>query len=111
MPIVLLKYFTWVGDNGSSMNTEFVEFPAEHVNAQLTILCKSLIAGSAVTVQLQSSWDTDAVTNVGAPQLVNAVGTTILNVTAGLGPMLRLNLSSTAPSQLIVSVFLTPKSA
>ncbi len=110
MSIVLLKNFAYLGDNGSSMNTDLIEFPSEHVNAQLTILAKSLVGTSAVAVQLQSTWDTDTMSNVGASQLINAVGTTILNITSGLGPMVRLNLSSSAPSQIIISVYLTPKS-
>jgi len=112
--ITLLKNFTFASDPGQSFTTDWIHFPASHVRADLVVSCKLFSpvgAGSVVNVQLQTTYDTDDVQAVGTAVGVTTPGGTTTNLTGGIGPMVRLSLSSGAPSAVfaVISVWLQPK--
>ena len=108
--ITIVKDLTFVGDNGQSWNTDWISFPAEHQNATLTVVVKSRIGGSNINVQLRGSYDTDSETNIGTAITTGAPGTTTQDINTGLTPMVRVLLTANANSQLVISIYLTPKS-
>jgi hypothetical protein len=85
------------------------EFPGRFQLAQLVIIVKSIVGGS-LAIQLETTWDTDSASDAGTPVTANAVGTNIINITSGMGPMVRLNMVATGTTQLVFSAYLTPKS-
>lgn len=112
--LTLLKLFTFAGDPGQNFNTDWVHFPATHVRADLVISSKlftPLGGGNNINVQLQTTYDTDEAVNVGAAVGVGGLGRSTQNITANLGPMVRLNLNNTGPVavQGVISVWLQPK--
>lgn len=109
MTIVLLKDFTFVGSMAQSFATDWVSFPAEYKQAEMFIVVKSRIIGSSLTAQLQGTYDTDSVVSVGGSSVLTAQGTTVVQITSSLTPMVRLLLTAGADSQIIISVYLTPK--
>jgi hypothetical protein len=109
-PVTLLKNFTYVGDPAQSWNTDWVSWPAEFQNAQIVVLTKSRIGTSILSIQLQTTWDTDQASNVGTVINTGAPATQQQDINTGMGPMIRLNLLSAAACQVVVSVFVTPKS-
>ena len=106
----LLKNFTFVGDTNQDWSTDWIAVPAEYQNWQLVYVVKSLIAGSSLQVKPQTTWDTDSATDIVAASTLNAVGTTIVPISSGVGPMVRLFMHPTATSHLVFSAYLTPKS-
>ena len=108
--ITLLKDFTFTGDTGQSFNTDWVSFPSEHQNAQLVVLVKSRIGASSLGITLIGTMDTDSVSIIGAVINTGVPGTTQQDIITGLMPMVRLNLLANVNSQVVISVFLTPKS-
>jgi hypothetical protein len=110
--ITLLKNVTLCGDNAQSFNTEWVSFPAEYVNAQMTVVVHSRTGTSSATIVLQTTWDTDSVIPTGGTVTTGAPTSTVSNITANLGPLVRLNITyGGASTFILVSVFLTPKSS
>ena len=109
--ITVVKDFTFVADNGQSFNFDWFGFPAEHQNAQIVVLVKSRIGASAANVQFKGSMDTDSESNVGSVILTGAPGSTAQDVATGLMPMLRVNISATNTCQIVLSIYITPKSA
>jgi hypothetical protein len=108
--ITLLKHFSYAGDNGSSFFTDWVHFPAEQMNAQLVVVVHSRVSTGSMGVQLQTTWDTASAVSVGSSVTTGAPGTSQVDITSGLGPMVRLQLSSSAEALITISVYLTPKS-
>ena len=109
--ITLLKYFTFAGDSSSSFFTDWVHFPSEYKNAQLVVIVHSRTGTSVMTVQLQTTWDTATAVSAGSAVSTGAPATSQVDITSGMGPMVRLNLSSGAAEQVVtISVYLTPKS-
>ncbi len=98
------------GRQQPAWGTDWISFPAGFKNAQLVIVTKSRIGTSSLAVQLQTTWDTDQVQDVGAAISTGAPAIQISNITADLGPMVRLHLSCASDCQVVVSVYLTPKS-
>jgi hypothetical protein len=108
--ITLLKHFTFAGDN-QTFFTDWVHFPNEHMNAQLVVIVHSRTSTSAVSVQLQTTWDTATATSAGSSVSAGAPGTSQENITSGMGPMVRLALTGGgANTFMTISVYLTPKS-
>ncbi len=111
MVITLLKNFTFAGDNNQDWATDWIAVPAEYQNWQLVFIVKSLVSGSSLTVTLQTTWDTDSASTVVVGSLLNTVGTTIVPITSGVGPMVRLFFEpGVSPTLLVLSAYLTPKS-
>lgn len=108
--ITLLKNFTFVGDANQDWAIDWSSIPAEFQNWQLTLIVKSIVALSSLNVTPQTTWDTDSSSNVVAATTLNAVGTTIVTISSGMGPMFRLFFHPTATSHLVLSAYLTPKS-
>ena len=107
--IVLVKDMTFAAASGQSWALDWVAIPAEYDQWQLVFVVKARIAGTVV-VQLQTTWDTDVVVNIGgAAVALNAVGTTIVNIASGMGPMVRLLFTATITANLMFSAYLTPK--
>jgi hypothetical protein len=92
-------------------STEWISFPAQYMNAQLTVVVHSRTGTSSATLVLQSTWDTDATTTV-ATVATTGAGTSLSNITANLGPLVRLNITYGGNNTFVLlSVFLTPKSS
>lgn len=108
--ITLLKNFTFVGQISQSWATDWIAVPPGFQNWQLVVVVKSLLTGANMGYILQTTWDTDSATNTTGTGAANAVGTTITNIASGVGPMVRLQLTATATSSLVLSAYLTPKS-
>lgn len=106
----MLRYFTFGGANGSSMNTEWVRIADGFQNWQLTVQVHSRISTTTATVQLQTSWDGSSQTALGSAVALATVGLNTQDITTGMGPMVRLAFSATADSVVVLSVWLTPKS-
>jgi hypothetical protein len=110
--IVLLKNFTFVGQQADLWHTDWMQFPANRQNAQYVVIIKSRAGASALDLVLQTSWDTDGANSIGVTFMTTGgPGTTIANITSGLGPLVRLSLLASAlgDSQVVLSVYLTPK--
>lgn len=110
--ITLLKDFTFAGEQGELLQTDWVPFPAGIENAQLVVIVKNRLGSSALDLALQASWDTDTAETIPASLLTTGgPGTTIMDITSGLGPLVRFWLlaSSMSDSQVTLSVYLTPK--
>lgn len=109
--ITLLDHVTLVGDAAQSFNTPWVGFPAEHNAAQLVAVVHSRISTSTVTLQLQSTWDSNATSDTGTSIATGtSAAPSIVAISSGLGPLVRLNILFPAGSTSVcVSVFLTPK--
>jgi len=107
----LLKNFTFTGDAGQSWATDWIGFPAQHKQAQLAVITKARTGASTVQVQLQTSFDTDTVADVGLPVATGTPGAaTLSDLATGLGPMVRLVLAAGgASTHVTFSVYLTPK--
>jgi hypothetical protein len=96
--------------NTQEYNTPWISFPAEFKNAQVVVQCKGRISGT-LGVTMQATWDTDSASTVGSTISVNAVGTTLQDVSTGLGPMVRFNLEATTGDVVqMISIYLTTKS-
>jgi hypothetical protein len=108
--ITLLKDFTFVGDANQDWAIDWTGISAEYQNWQLVLIVKSMVVPSSLQVTPQTTWDTDSASNVVAATTLNAVGTTIISITSGMGPMFRLFFHPTATSHLVFSAYLTPKS-
>lgn len=109
--LTIVQDFAFVAASGQSFNTPWIAFPAEHERAQIVVICKSRVSGTLLA-QMQTTWDTDSESNVGSAASVNAQGTTITDITTGLGPMIRFNLAgSAADTIMVISIYVTPKSS
>lgn len=112
MTLTLLKDFTIAADLNQTWNTDWIQFPAEHVNAQLVVVVKSRVGTVGALLQLQSTWDTDSVVSAGGSVTTAGAGTSIVDITSNLGPMVRLSITALNAATLVtLSVYLTPKSA
>ena len=113
MPVItLLKNFAFAGQQADLWFTDWVAFPADWQNAQFVVVIKSRVGVSALDMVLQTSWDTDGANAIGATFMTTGgPGTTIDNITSGLGPLVRLSLLASAigASSIVLSVYLTPK--
>jgi hypothetical protein len=110
--IVLLKNFTFAGQQGDLWHTDWVAFPAGHEDAQFVVIVKSRKASSTLDLVLQASWDTDSASSIPATFMTTGgPGTTIVGIASGLGPLVRLSLlaSAVGDSEIVLSVYLTPK--
>lgn len=110
--ITLLKNFTFVGQQADLWFTDWVAFPSGWQNAQFVVIIKSRASSAALDLVLQTSWDTDGANSIAATFMTTGgPGTTIVNITSGLGPLVRLSLLASAigDSQITLSAFLTPK--
>ena len=107
--ITLLDRFTYVAPAaGGSLNTPWVSFPSVHKSAELWVDAKTLEQGQ-IDVKLQSSIDTSQEEDA-ATVNVTAAGNSITPVTSELGPLVRLNVSSTAAAAAgTISVWVVPK--
>lgn len=108
--IVILENFAFVGELGQDWGTDWIAVPASFQNWQLVIVVKSLIAGSGLDVRFQTTWDTDAAVTAWFVPVLNATGTTVIDVGSDVGPMVRLFFRPTSTSGLVFSCYLTPKS-
>ena len=108
--ITLLKYFTYAGANGSGFVSDWVRVPEGHQNWQLTVLIHGRIAGTTGTARIATTWDTGLTSNPGTTANLATVGPQVQDITTGVGPFVRVAISSTADSIVTMSVFLTPKS-
>jgi hypothetical protein len=107
--IVIVENFTFAAANGQSINTPWIQFPAEYSKAQINVTVKSRVSGTLVA-QMQASWDTDSKVDVGTAISANAQGTSLQDVTSGLGPLVRFNLlASAADTIMVISIYVTPK--
>lgn len=107
--ITLLKNFTYAGANGNGFVSDWVRIPEEHQNWQLTVEIHGHTSGSAGTVRLATTWDTGLTSNPGTTVSLTALGLNPQDITTGMGPMVRVAITSTADSIVTMSVFLTPK--
>ncbi len=114
MVITLLQHQSIVLAAGQSFDLPWVDFPAEHSNAQLVLDVKGIDTGGTLNVQPQASWDTDNEVSIGGPIALSILGATVVNVDAvygPLGPLFRLRLTGGAGGAIItLSAWLTPKS-
>ena len=110
MTITLLKNFTFVGDANQDWALDWSGIPSEYQNWQLVLIVKSIVSLSNLQVTPQTTWDTDSASNVLGATTLNAVGTTIITISSGMGPMFRLFFHPTSTSHLVFSAYLTPKS-
>jgi len=108
--ITLLKYFTLAIGSGTPFNTEWIRVPEGFQNWQLTVLVHGAISTTNATLQLQTSWDTSFEDSIGSPQGLAIPGPFPQDITAGMGPLVRINFTATADSVVTLSVYLTPKS-
>ena len=112
MVVTLLNFFTFAeGNGGSGFYTPWMDFPADHQNAEFWIDCKTHYAG-AVDITLESSIDGDALQAVSGPTTVTGPGLVRSEVTDKLAPMVRLKLvenGSGSGGVLTLSVWLVPK--
>jgi hypothetical protein len=108
--ITLLKYFTISAANGGGFTSEWVRVPEGFQHWQFVVLVHGRISTTAGTVQLQTSWDSVTVANLGSSTNLATVGLSSIDISSGMGPMVRLNIGCTADSSATISVFLTPKS-
>lgn len=108
--ITLLKYFTYAGANGSGFVSDWIRVPEGHQIWQLTVLIHSRIAGTAGTVRLATTWDTGLTSNPGTTANLATLTPQVQDITTGVGPFVRVAISSTADSIVTMSVFLTAKS-
>lgn len=110
--ITILKDFTFVGSVGQVMATDWISFPAEYKNAQLALVVKSAIAPANLACVLQGTFDMDSETTIAAPAALTAAGTSLTDVTTGLTPMIRLQLTAGggAATSMVLSAYLTAKS-
>lgn len=108
--LTMLDKFTYVAPSaGGGFNTQWMPFPSDYKNAELWVSCKTHDGSGTLTVKLQSSVDSDAVEDA-ATSSVTAASQEVTAVSSKLGPMVRLNLSSTTTAvQAVVSVWLLPK--
>lgn len=107
----MLKYFTWAAANGGSFQTEWMQIPPGFQNWQLVAQVHGRISTTAGTVQLQTSWDTSAVTSLGSTaNLATANTPQEQDISSGVGPLVRLTFAATADTVVTISVWLTPKS-
>jgi hypothetical protein len=107
--IVLCKNLTLALAAGQSWATDWSGFPAEHQNADMVISVLGFTT-IAVSIQGQSSYDTDTTLNAGSAAAPVAVGNVVVLITANLGPMFRVLFTATGPTVATISVYLTPKS-
>ena len=110
--LTLLKNLTFVGEQGDLWFTDCVAFPAGYENAQFVVIVESRAGSSTLDLVLQASWDTDSVSSIAATFMTTGgPGTTVVNITSGLGPLVRLSLlaSAVGDSEVTLSVYLTPK--
>ena len=106
--IVICKYLTFVGSAAQTFCTEWISFPAEHQTAELRVEAKS-VSTANMTVQGQTSYDTDSEDNVGSAITVAAAGTQTILISSGLGPMFRVKLTATSATFVVLCIYLTPK--
>src|SRR5262245_20208605 len=107
--ITIVENFTYVGGNGSSITLPWVSIPSELKQGELSIKIKSIIA-CALTVQGQTSFDSAVPIDVGSPAgPLTIVSNTLIQISGGLGPMLRCVLSSSGTTQCVISIYYTPK--
>jgi hypothetical protein len=108
--ITLLKYFTVAAANGGSFISEWVRVPGGFQHWQFVVLVHGRISTTAGSVQLQTTWDTNTVANLGSSTNLATAGLSSIDLTSGMGPMVRVSIASTADSVATISIFLTPKS-
>jgi hypothetical protein len=105
--IVLAKDMAFVAANGQGWSMDWIAVPAEVQLWQLVFVVKTRVGGT-LQVFLDTTWDTDSTSNVTAGAL-GAVGTTLIDITSGVGPMVRLRFNPVGTTQLMFSAYLTPK--
>jgi hypothetical protein len=104
MVFTLLKNLTFAGQQGDLRFANWVAFPAGYENAQFVVVVKSRTRVSKIDLYLQTSWDTDSVWGIATTFMsTGGPGTTIVNITSGLGPLVRLSLPASRPSAAQVS--------
>lgn len=109
MTITIVENLTYVGGNGSSITTPWLQIPSEFKTGEFVIQIKSIIS-CAMVVQPQTSFDSALPINAGSSSgTLTAVGDTTIVISAGLGPMFRVVLSSIGTTQAVVSIYYTPK--
>lgn len=111
MMITLLKHFTFAAANNGQFITEWVRVPEGYQNWQLVFEVHSRISTTAGSAQLETTWDSATPSNLGTTPNLATIGIDKQDITSGMGPMVRLVLSATADTAVVVSVFLTPKSS
>ena len=113
MVITLLQNQTIILAAGQGFSLPWVDFPAEHENAQLVLDVKGLAPGGSLGVLPQVSFNTDSELNVGAAIALAATGVVVVNITPAvgpLGPLFRLQFSTGgAGVSITLSAWLTPK--
>ena len=110
--LTLLRNLTFVGQQGDLWFTDWVAFPAGYENAQFVVVVRSRTGVSKIDLYLQTSWDTDSISGIATTFMsTGGPGTTIVNITSGLGPLVRLSLlaSAVGRSEVTLSIYLTPK--
>lgn len=109
--ITLLKHVTVAGASGGSFVSEWFRVPEGFQFWQFVALVHGRISTTAGTIQLQTTWDTNTVANLlGSPTNVATAGLSSVEITSGMGPMVRVSVAYTGDSVATLSVFLTPKS-
>jgi hypothetical protein len=107
-PVILLaKDLAFVAANGQAWSMDWIAVPAEYQLWQLVFVVKTRVGGT-LQVFLDTTWDTDSTSNVAGGSL-GAVGTTIIDITSGMGPLARLRFNPVGTTQLMFSAYLTPK--
>ena len=107
--ITLLERFTYGGDSGSAYFTPWVAFPVGHTSALLVLISHSRTATGQVNFQLQASWDSASGVSVGSVMFATSAATQLQSITTGLGPFVRVLLSSSAEAEVTISAFLVPQ--
>jgi hypothetical protein len=108
--ITLLKNFTYAGGNGNGFVTDWVRIPEHFQNWQLVVEIHGAISTSLGTIRLATTWDTGLTSNPGASVSFTSTGLNSQDINTGMGPMIRVAITSTADSIVTMSVYLTPKS-
>jgi hypothetical protein len=102
MPVITLrKNPAFAGQQADLWHTDWVAFPAGYENAQFVVIVKSRTGSSALDLVLHSTWDTDSINSIPATFMTTGgPGTTIVNITSGLGPLVRLSLLASAAARI-----------
>lgn len=107
--IVICKNLTLALSNGQQWATDWINFPAEHVSADMVIVVQGFTAIS-FSIQGQSSYDTETTLSAGAAAAPIALGNVVIGISSNLGPMFRVLFTGTGATVATISIYLTPKS-
>ena len=106
-PLTLLKLFTFAGDNLQTFASDWVRGPSAYAHARMIVVVKLLTGSSQVQVDLEGSMDTDN-SNVLAQVLATAPGTTVQAV-GTMKDFIRIRLTASGTSEMVLSVYLIPE--